>query len=421
MQSQADSQEGNAVLASEPHGSYLAFEGPLPEAAGNKDSVHPLQHFGNVRFGQLLAVNQVDVHVNAVSYACVVQRLDDRQVGVWQARVFPDDGDIDLAVALRSGCYVILQWRLVQLAFGQLEPAQHLHVESLLEQVDGHLVDARRIDARQDRVDVDVAEMGDFRADGVVHLVVGPAYDEVGLDAHRAHLLHGVLCGLRFDFVSGSDVGHEAHVHEHDVVYSQLMAQLADCLDERLAFDVADGAADFGDHDVGAGLRCRAQNAILDGVGDVRNDLNGAAQEIAASLAGDKRLVDRALREVRFAREALVDESLVVAEIEIALVAVVGHEDLAMLEWAHCAGVDVEIGVHLLHGHPVAARFEQMPKRSGGDSLAQRRYDAARYEDVLCHVASRPRSMKKAPGGHTRNALQTPLDYKARPAARFSI
>ena len=172
---------------------------------------------------------------------------------------------------------------------------------------------------------------------------------------------------------------------------------------------------------MGAGLRCRTQNAILDGVGDVRNDLNGAAQEIAPSLAGDKRLVNRALREVRFARETLIDESLVVAEIEIALVTIVGHEDFAMLEWAHCAGIDVEIGVHLLHGHLVAARFEQMPERSGCDALAQRRYDAARYEDVLCHVASRPRSMKKAPGGHTRNALQTPLDYKTCVASRFSV
>ena len=100
--------------------------------------------------------------------------------------------------------------------------------------------------------------------------------------------------------------------------------------------------------------------------------------------------------------------------------AVVGHEDLAVLEWRHRSRVDVEIRVHLLHGHLVAAGFEQVPERSGGDSFAKRRYDAARYEDVLCHVASRPRSMKKALGGHTRNALQTPLDYKTCAVARFS-
>ncbi len=162
----------------------------MPESAGNEDSVHAFQHFSNVRFEQLFAVDEVDVHVDAVGYARMMERFDDRQVSIWQARVLSDDGDIDLAVALGGSLHVILQRRSMQLAFGQFQPTQHLHVEFLLEKIDGHLVDTRRIDARQNRVDIDVAEMGD----------------------------------LRFYFVSGSDVGYEAHVHEHDVVYSQLMA-----------------------------------------------------------------------------------------------------------------------------------------------------------------------------------------------------
>ena len=71
--------------------------------------------------------------------------------------------------------------------------------------------------------------------------------------------------------------------------------ELARRLDEGQALDVADGAADFRDDDVGAGLLGRAADPLLDGLGHVRDDLHGAAEEIAAPLAGDERLIDGAL------------------------------------------------------------------------------------------------------------------------------
>jgi len=48
-----------------------------------------------------------------------------------------------------------------------------------------------------------------------------------------------------------------------------------------------------------------------------------------------------------------------VPDVEVGLRAVVGHEDLAMLERVHRAGVDVEIGVELLHADPQPAHFQQ--------------------------------------------------------------
>ena len=103
----------------------------------------------------------------------------------------------------------------------------------------------------------------------------------------------------------------------------------------------------------------------------MRDDLHGSAEEVAAALARDKRLVDGALREVGLARKGLVDEALVMAQVEVAFVAVVGNEDLAMLERAHGTRINVQVRVHLLHGHLVAARLEQMPQRRRRDALAQ--------------------------------------------------
>ena len=45
-----------------------------------------------------------------------------------------------------------------------------------------------------------------------------------------------------------------------------------------------------------------------------------------------------------------VEESLIVADIEVGFGAVIGDEDLTMLERVHRSRIDIEIGVELLHG-----------------------------------------------------------------------
>ena len=95
--------------------------------------------------------------------------------------------------------------------------------------------------------------------------------------------------------------------------------------------DVADGPADLDDHDVRVAVAGDARDALLDLVGDVRDDLDGAAEVVAAPLLGDDRLVDAAGRDVAELGQVLVDEALVVAEVEVGLGAVVGDEHLAVL------------------------------------------------------------------------------------------
>ena len=80
-------------------------------------------------------------------------------------------------------------------------------------------------------------------------------------------------------------------------------------------------------------------------------------------------------------------EALVVAEVEVGFGAVVGDEDFAVLEGAHGAGVDVEVGVELHEVDAESAGLEQAADGGGGEAFAERRHDAAGYKDVLCrHV-----------------------------------
>ena len=72
--------------------------------------------------------------------------------------------------------------------------------------------------------------------------------------------------------------------------------ELADGLEERQRLDVAHRAADLGDDDVDVGRLGDEPDALLDLVDDVRNDLDGGAEVVAAALAADDRVVDRARR-----------------------------------------------------------------------------------------------------------------------------
>ena len=60
--------------------------------------------------------------------------------------------------------------------------------------------------------------------------------------------------------------------------------ELADRFQKRQTFDVAGGAADFRDDDVGLGLVGKLADPVFDFVGDVRNDLHGVAEVIAAAF-----------------------------------------------------------------------------------------------------------------------------------------
>ena len=153
------------------------------------------------------------------------------------------------------------------------------------------------------------------------------------------------------------------------VTARQLVAQLADGFEERQAFDVADGAADLAQHEIEVVVA--VADEILDGVGDVRNDLDGGAEIIAAPLLGEDVLIDAAGGDVVLARRRPAGEALVMAEVEIGFGAVVGDEHLAMLVGRHGARIDVEIGVELAQPHLVAARLQQRAERRGGETLAQ--------------------------------------------------
>ena len=132
----------------------------------------------------------------------------------------------------------------------QVQPLQHDAIEALGRQHQRHLVDARDVLRRDDGLFVDVAEERDLSLDVLIEEAIGPAEQDVGLDADRAQVADAVLRRLGLQLAGGADERHQRQVDVERVLAADVLAQLADRLEERLALDVADRAADLDEHDV---------------------------------------------------------------------------------------------------------------------------------------------------------------------------
>ena len=247
-----------------------------------------------------------------------------------------------------------------------------------------HLVDVVDVAGRDHGLLGNAREQRDLLADLAVEPLLGAAEQRVRLDADPAQLVDRVLGRLRLQLARVADVRDQRQVQEHAALRPELGVELADRLEERQRLDVADRAADLGDHEVDGLALGDDQDPLLDLVGDVRDHLDGGAEVVAAALAADHRVVDRAGGDVRGPRGVLVGEALVVAEVEVGLGAVLGDEDLAVLERAHRPRVDVDVGIELLELDPEAAADQQAADRGRGDPLAERGDDAAGDEDEAC-------------------------------------
>ena len=196
-----------------------------------------------------------------------------------------------------------------------------------------------------------------------------------------------MLRRLGLQFAGRFQIRHQREMDVQAVFLADIERKLADRFQKRLAFDIADRAADFGDDDVDVVVG-QLVNDALDFVRDVRNDLHGFAQEFAAAFLVDHAQINLAGGVVRIARQRAVGESFVVAQIEIGLAAVVEHVDFAVLVRAHRAGIDVDVRIELLHPHAQAAAFQQQADAGAGQPFAQGTNDAAGHENVFGHIQS---------------------------------
>ena len=124
-------------------------------------------------------------------------------------------------------------------------------VEPVVDQAQRHFVDRKiLVLLLDDRLERHVAEQGDLLAVLAADRPLGAADQNVGLDTDLPQQADGVLRRLGLQLAGRLQVRHQRQVDVQAVLLADVERELADRFEERLAFDVADRAADLGDDDV---------------------------------------------------------------------------------------------------------------------------------------------------------------------------
>src|SRR5499427_3665363 len=308
----------------------LSLGAALTESARNENAVDVLEERRRVFVLEHFGLDPVEIDLHLVGDAAVRQRLDQRFVGILHAGVFADNGNRDVTLGVTDA----LVDEAPTIEIGGLtrfdsESGQNFCIQSLSRIGLRYGVDVVDVASLNHRAFANITEQRELAPLAFRDRPVGAAQENIRLDADRAQFLHRVLGGLGLEFSGAGDERHQSEMDVQRMPAWQVVTELADRFKERQTFDVADGAADLAQHEVVAFIAVSAE--ILDGVGDVRDDLNGGAEVIAATLAREDVLIDAAGRNVVVARSGAPGKALVVAEVEVGLGAVVGNEDLPVL------------------------------------------------------------------------------------------
>ena len=204
---------------------------------------------------EFFGLDPLDEHAGRMGETGVIEGLVNRLVRVAVIDVFADDGDRHLLLRMADPLHrdpasrpsrngpadspSFCDDQLVQAVLGQ--PQRHFVDREFLV----HLLD--------DGLRFDVAKQRDLLAVFAAQRPLGAHDQDVGLDTDLPQLADAVLRRLGLGLAGRLEIGHQREVHEQAILLADVERNLPDGFEERQPLDVADRAAQLGDHDVDAG------------------------------------------------------------------------------------------------------------------------------------------------------------------------
>ena len=208
------------------------------------------EDLGRVVLLQGLGFDPVDLDAEPVGQPAVDERLVQAHVGIVEAGVLADEADLDDVLGVLEPVDHGLPRGQVLFPARQMEHLEDGRVEPLVGVVQRDLVDRIDVARRDDGVDRDVGEQRDLGFDVGGEVASGAAEQDVRLDADRPQLLDAVLGRLRLELAGDADEGNEGQVDEERLVRAEREPHLPRRLEERQAFDIADGPAYLTDNNI---------------------------------------------------------------------------------------------------------------------------------------------------------------------------
>src|SRR5208283_4075626 len=253
LHAEANAEVGHLALPREARRLDLALGPALSEAAGNENAVNVLELRGRVGAFENLRLDPVEIDLDAIGEAAVRQGLDEALISVLHSGVFADDGDPDLALGIVDA----LRHRVPAAHVGtrrglDAEGCEHLRVEPCGVIEARHVINVRRVARLDHGALAHVAEERELAALLAWDLAVATTEQNVRLNADRAQFLDRMLRRFRLQLAGARNEGQKRQVDVDAMALGEVVAELADRLEEGQALDVAHRAADLDQREIGA-------------------------------------------------------------------------------------------------------------------------------------------------------------------------
>lgn len=293
---------------------------------------------------EIRGIDPEEVELALAAHGGVLKRLDDREVGVVEGDILSDQDNGDLLEvvgdaggeliplspgALAAGDQVLGLWNSVE-----LQDVADGGDQTLVLEENWDVVGGADVVHGDNLLWLDLTEHGDLVSGGLLEWDVASAGDQIWAETGGSGVLDGGLCWL--GLLLSLDDWDEGNVNLEEVVLSGSASELSHRLNEWRRLDISDGSSKLDNADIWGLVGVvdwdlsNTLYPVLDRVGQMWNDLNGAAEVITATLLLDNVLVDLAGCDVVLASEGDVEIALVVAEIKVDFTAVVKDEDFAV-------------------------------------------------------------------------------------------
>lgn len=361
---------------------------------------------------EVLGVHPEEVELALAAHGGVFQRLDDGEVGVMKGDVFSDQHNSHLLKGCRHGSSELVPLSPSALAARnevrgfwngiELEDVGNGCDEALVLEENWDVVGRADVVDCDDLLWLDLAEHGDLIRSSLLERNVATTGNQIWAETRGARILDRSLGWL--GLLLALNDWHERDVNLEEVVLSCSASKLAHGLNKWCRLNIADGSSKLDNADVWSLVGVvhwdlgDALDPVLDRVGQVWHDLDGAAEVVAATLLLDDVLVDLASCDVVLAREGDVEVALVVTEIEVDLSAVIENEDFTVpdvllvpillnvtntaacaewcceeysLSWSHGSGIDVHVWIDLDASDLQSDSLEQQTSGRGCSSHNQ--------------------------------------------------
>lgn len=356
LHTQADTQEGLVVGTRPCDGLHHTLSTSVTETAGHQDTVGRANRMpGLVVVGgggsvilQMRRVNPDDLNLLVAVHGGVLQSLGDTDVGVVKGSIFANqgngDGIVEEVLTTSKVAPVVPHAAALLLALGGLgDRLQVEHIgdgadQLLLLEKHGHVVCRRDVVDGNDLVLLDGAHVGDLVDGAILQRLLAATSNQVGVETSTPHIADCPLRGFRLLLTARSrrDDRHVGNVDLDKVALASLSLELAQSVDEGRTLNVTDGTTQLDDADIRLRLGLvdgdlgYPLNPFLNGIGDVRHDLDGLTEIVADALAVDDVLVDLSGGDVVIAGERGEEVALVVAKVEVHFTTVVCDIDLTV-------------------------------------------------------------------------------------------